>query len=477
MLHNERNFCPTCRIITTFKNEPFNCDNCNSTDLISNPNSSQEVFIAGSPLKLDEIAVNKLLAGGFGFLCGLAGTGKSTLILELNRLHPDLMEICATTGIAAVNLNAKTLHSTLKFFNYPSLENAWREGILHWQLRLVRANKKILLIDEGSMLGADMFDLIINAVDEINSDDTGKKLGVWVSGDLCQLPPIKDRKMNHDKNGDYIFKSDYWPRFAANTIKLEKVWRQDNIEFMKGINLVRGGNGKAAMEIFKTCGVHFSNKIDNDFQGTTLISKNDEVDRYNEKRLHTISSPLIRVCSVNRGTQAKDWQRLIPFELRLKVGALVMILSNNVPDFTFVNGDLGTIEKYDEKEETFSIKLKRTGHVVSIGRIKRQNLQEKEPEYQSGNFVSYSDFKTGHWIIGTIEYFPLRLAYASTIHKSQGLSLDSVQIDSHADFFGFPSMAYVSISRARTPDGLYLVGSAESIAAKVKVNKEVIKYV
>lgn len=494
-----RNFCYKCKL--KIADNSVHCPKCHNHDLIPTPMahvteiaefkvdtkqvSSQQSNISNIPqhttptskLELDQNAVDKLLNEPFGFLTGNAGTGKSTLILELNRMYPDLFEICATTGIAAVNLNAKTIHSTLKFFNYPSLEAAWREGLLHFNLRLVRARRKKLFLDEMSMMGADMFDLIMNAVDEINSDDTGKQLGVWISGDLCQLPAIKDKQFTHEKNGDYIFKSDYWDRFANNTVRLTKVWRQDNVEFMKGINLLRAGHGKAAMDIFKSCGVNFANEVDDNFPGTTLISKNVDVDSYNNKRLQQINSPLIRVCAINKGAQHKEWQRLIPFELRLKVGALVMILCNDVPAFSYVNGDLGIIEKYDPTTEAFHIKLQRTGQTAVIGRITRPNLQDNEPEYPTGNFVPYSDFKTGQWIIGTIEYFPLRLAYASTIHKSQGLSLDTVQIDSRAQFFGFPSMAYVSISRARTPQGLYLVGSPESIAAKVKVSKEVIKYV
>lgn len=107
----------------------------------------------------------------------------------------------------------------------------------------------------------------------------------------------------------------------------------------------------------------------------------------------------------------------------------------------------------------------------------RPNLSDDEPSYKTGNFQHYLDPMTGQWIIGTIRYFPLRLAYASTIHKSQGLSLDRVQIDTRDKFFSAPSMAYVAISRARTPEGLTLVGTPESIASKMIMSKEVIKYV
>lgn len=421
-------------------------------------------------IQLDENAVKALTEEKFGFLTGNAGTGKTTLISEVSRINPKLITICATTGIAAVNLNSRTVHSELKFFDLKSMENAWREQLLHKNLRLVRARTSNLLIDEASMLGAEQLDLIMNAVDEINSDGTGKQLGVWLSGDLCQLPPVNMR---------YVFKSDYWYPFQENTIKLTKVWRQDNVKFMEGVNLVRANKGIEAMEVFKSCGVNFVNKVDDNFEGTTLIPNNNDVDAYNEKRLRMVQAPIIRSPAKISGKSLPEWQRLIPVELRLKVGAYVMILANNTPDFDYVNGDCGWVEDYLENDDVFKVKLKRNGNIVRIPRIKRQNFQANEPEKYlfTPKFTPYIDFKTGDWVVGEISYHPLRLAYASTIHKSQGLSLDMVQINTTPPFFGYDSMGYVSISRARTPEGLFLVGKPEFIGRKITMNKEVMQYV
>lgn len=429
-----------------------------------------KVVVEESKLELDRNAVLKITSEKFGYLTGNAGTGKSTLIKEIDRLNPGLLTLCATTGIAAINCNSKTLHSTLKFFDTKSLENNYREQLLHMNLRKVRARSSKLVIDEASMLGAEQLDLICNAIDDVNQDDTGKQLGLWLMGDLLQLPPVKMK---------YVFKSDYWDRFGDNTIKLTKVWRQDNPQFLEGINLLRANKGLAAMEVFKSCGVTFLDKVNDDFEGTTLIPNNNDVDMYNDKRLRAISGTLIRSQAKIRGKEMNEWSRLIPGELRLKVGAYVMILSNDIPEFRFVNGDTGWIEDYNEDDDYFSVKLMRTNNIVQIRRIKRMNFYDKEPEKYmfTPKFQPYQDFKTGDWVIGEISYHPLRLAYASTIHKSQGLSLDMVQINTKPQFFGYDAMGYVSISRARTPEGLFLVGTPEAIGRKITMNKEVMKYV
>lgn len=481
-----RNFCPYCTEIVNLDKTPTWCETCRTTDLIPTPpqfitdikyfdsaDLNEKLEEPKSKLDLDKNAVNKLLNEDFGYLAGVAGSGKSTLITELDRLYPHLLEIVATTGIASVNLGTKTINSTLKYFDTKSLENAWQEQTLHFNLRLVRSRKQKLLIDEISMMDAEQLNLIVNAVDEINSDNTGKKLGLWITGDFLQLPPIRAK---------YAFHSDYWDRFANNTVRLTKVWRQDNLEFMRGINLIRENKGIQAMQVLQSCGVNFVDKVDDNFEGTTLIPKNDEVESYNLKRLNQIPGLPIRTMTKIYGKALPEWNKNIPVELRLKIGAYVMILANDIPEFNFVNGDCGIIEgftKNEEGKEVYSVRLKRNNTLVDIRRIERFNLSDKEPNSSmfTGNFRPYNDYKTGEWVIGKVSYHPLRLAYASTLHKSQGLSLDLVQIDTRHQFFGADSMGYVGISRARTPNGLYLVGKPETIGKKLHINKEVMKYV
>lgn len=419
------------------------------------------------------------------FITGKAGTGKSTLLRLEDEKNPNYIEKGSTTGIAAINCGGRTVNSLLKYFNTESLEQAYKSGRLHNRLRLIRIRKRVLGIDEVSMMDAKQLDIIITALDDIAQDDmtdpsrNGKihNLGLHLIGDFCQLPPV---------NAEFAFKSRYWDEyFAPNTIKLETIWRQDDEEFVNAINAMREGDGKKAVRLLKKSGVEFHSKLEANFAGTTLIPNNRDVDSYNNKRLGELTSSMIRIQPIRRGSQAKEWDRNskgewgIPFEQRFKLGSYVMILRNDTKNFEYVNGDCGEIVSWDANTKTFGIKLVRNNSIVYIRMYTQYNLQFEQPTEGQFNsmFHPYEDSLTGYWVTGSIEWMPLRLAWASTIHKSQGLSLDRVQIDSRPDFFGYSSMCYVAVSRARTPQGLVIVGNEIDFASKVKTNREVLKWI
>lgn len=419
------------------------------------------------------------------FITGKAGTGKSTLLRLEAEKNPGYIEKCSTTGIAAINCGGVTINSRLGFFNTESLQKAYESGRLHRRLRLIRARKRVLGIDEVSMMDAKQLDIIITALDDIAQDDMtdpsrfGKvhNLGLHLIGDFLQLPPV---------NAEFAFKSQYWKEyFEPNIINLQTIWRQDDEDFVNAINAMREGDGKKAVKLLKKSGVVFSSKLEANFIGTTLIPNNNDVDTYNNRRLSEINSPMIRIQPIRRGTQAKEWDKNskgiwgIPFEQRFKFGAYVMILRNETKNFDYVNGDCGEIISWNDKTKTFGIKLKRNNKVVYIGMYTQFNHQYEQPKEEQFNsmFLPYEDSLTGLWVTGSIEWMPLRLAWASTIHKSQGLSLDSVQIDSRPEFYGYPAMAYVAVSRARTPQGLVIVGNENDFAYKVRTNKEVLRWI
>lgn len=501
-----RNFCPKCMTENKPRNCTLYCLKCGNSDLIPKPEEfisfteeELDLIIGAIPLQalpeppklpkarigqISEIAefkeieeensapqidpeIYEKLQQPFAFVTGKAGSGKSTTIRLMAELDLKYIELTSTTGISAINLGGRTINSVLKYFNTKSLENIYRDGRLQWVLRKIRSTKRVLGIEEISMMAAEQLDLICAAVDEINNDRTGKELGIHIIGDLCQLPVVE---------GNPPFKADSWNRFEKNTIHLTKIWRQDNQDFVKAMNYARSGDGNSCVAQLIDCGVRFTSEIDNYFDGTTLISLNVGVDAFNEQRLRQLTAPMIRVNSIRKGLQLKEWEKLIPAELRFKIGAYVMILNNDLPTFNFVNGDCGYIRKYDKISDKFDVELVRNGKIVRIGRILRENLSDKRQ--LSPGFAPYSDRKgTGDWCVGNISYHPLRLAWASSIHKAQGLSLDKVQIDTRANFFSAPAMGYVSLSRARTSEGLILVGNPSEIAKKINTSKEVLKWI
>lgn len=431
------------------------------------------------------IEVRQKLHQPYVFITGKAGTGKSTLLRLEDEKRPDYIEKGSTTGIAAINCGGRTINSLLKYFNTESLEKSYASGKLHFHLRNIRLHKKVLGIDEASMLDAKQLDILITALDDIAQDDMdddsrqGKihNLGLHLWGDWCQLPPV---------NAEFAFKSRYWKEyFEPNIIKLETIWRQDNETFVEAINAMRAGDGKKAVKLLKKVGVTFTPNLDNHFNGTTLIPNNRDVDTYNNKRLSEVDSPLIRFAPIRRGSQAKEWDRNskgewgIPFEQRFKIGAYVMILRNDSKNFTYVNGDCGEIVSYNDTLKSFGVRLVRNNQVVYIGKYTQFNYQHEQPSEGQFNsmFHPYEDSLTGHWVTGSIEWIPLRLAYASTVHKAQGLTLDRIQVDSRPDFYGYPSMSYVAVSRCKTPEGLIIVGDESDFVNKVVTNKDVLRWI
>jgi len=417
-------------------------------------------------------------------LSGAAGTGKTFEVLRRCRENEDYGMLTATTGIAAVNLGAVTLNSALGYFDTASMQDAYLSGQIVRRLHDIAVERRWLIVDEKSMLDAVQLDILYRATEEVNRyRDVERPLGILTVGDFCQLPPIKAR---------FAFDADCWPRFAANSVRLDRVWRQDGGVFLEGLNFARAGRGVEAAEALTSAGVVWHQALDTSFDGTTILPKNDMVSRYNELGLAKVAGERITVTSRRWGQQRREWGESrtthewgIPPRTDFKIGAYVMVLSNDTPEFTYVNGDCGHVTGYSDDYGIpyFSVKLVRTGQTVRIGRIVRNVTTAEEPAGWNGRKVGALDpsycpeiHKVGKkrgWVIGQVEYFPLRLAYASTVHKSQGLTLDRCQIDVRDQFFGKPAMAYVALSRCRTAGGLRVVGSRERFVQQCKIDERV----
>jgi ATP-dependent DNA helicase PIF1 len=438
------------------------------------------------------------------FVTGSAGTGKTYEVQRRSAADPEGVTVAATTGIAAVNLGPEvtTVHSLLRFFDYKSLLNAYTNRTLQNNIRsLVKAGMRELIIDEISMFSAPAMDLLYNACREVALEEDLPPIKLTLVGDFCQLPPIADKDSPGTER--YAFEADCWrPHFSEHTTRLTKMWRQEHEDFVFALQAARRGAGEEALAHLQRAGVRFEKCLSDTFEGTTLCATNDVVDHYNKRRLYQLPGDNRRVMAVpstrwsldNR--ELSEW-RSIPDQFAFKPGAYVMILSNDCPSFNWVNGDCGTVIGTEGNQ--IVVRLKRNNKEVQIGKITRPLTTSRKPsDVLDANMIvvrnkgEYEDLirATGEpprqvvklcephpaWITGWVRYFPLRLAYATTVHKSQGLSLDAIQLDLSSSFLASPAMMYVALSRCRTPEGLVLVGSPEQVVAKTKVDPRVLEW-
>ncbi len=409
-------------------------------------------------------------------IIGRAGTGKSFMAKQWADEDSSCV-LTATTGIAATNLGAgTTINSLLWYEKTDDLEESYRKGKLLYRLTdLMKSGVRRIIIDEVSMLSGQQLDLICHGLDEANNAyfhssestlDVDSKLGLTLLGDALQLPPI-----DRDRKPTFFFEAAAWDRFAPNITHLTEIYRQADQDFIEALRLVRCGNGKAALEYFRPM-IHPT--LDNHYEGTTAMPHNLDVDRMNKIYLNSIDSPYIVFKSHLWGERTKEWSN-IPNKLYLKLGALVMILSNKKRDnislgeaqewgespFAYVNGDLGILTDADVESNTAYVKLYRTGEVVPVFVHRREyTTPMKNP----------GTGKIKRTLKGILNYVPIRVAHASTFHKLQGLTLDRVQVEFRKPFCGMPGMMYVALSRARSAEGLRLVGSSKLFVQRCTVD-------
>lgn len=418
------------------------------------------------------------------FICGCAGTGKTYGIKKAVATDPTYGVLSSTTGISAVNLGAITIHSLLRYSTTEVLKDHFLRGGLTRVMRDLARNYRRIIIDEISMSDGVQLDFWYRAAAEVNSrlPEGEPPLGITLVGDFAQLPPVKAK---------WAFEAECWPEFEQHTTRLDKVWRQDGGKFLDALNHTRSGNGFTARDLLTdAAGLGaWNTMVDQEFEGTTILSKNDQVGRFNAIALDRVKEKKFFVESRRWGKQQPEWGENfrthewgIPTRLELKVGAYVMVLAN-AADFSYVNGDCGWVREWNPDEGSVEVELvRRPGETITIPKIIREVSYRDKPDglgevdkqgEKSWNTTPHyrRDHKT--WVMGQVEYLPVRLAYSTTVHKSQSLTLDRVQVDFRDRFVGSPGMLYVALSRCRTLQGLRLVGHPDVFAQRCVVDEKV----
>ena len=411
------------------------------------------------------------------YLSGRAGTGKTTLIRERVEADSTYGIIGATTGISAVNIGATTLNSLLRYFDTKSLRDSFLQGHLTRTLHALAKKHRRLIVEEVSMMDGAQLDILYRAIAEANRYKETEPMGLMLVGDFAQLPPV---------NASWAFEAACWPEFARNTERLDKIWRQDDQMFITALNYARAGDGASAALILDQLGVQWHSQRDLDFDGTTIVPKNDMVNRHNGMVLDEMAGPYMTLLSKRWGQQRGEWgmnarthEWGIPPAVSLKEGAYVMCLAN-AGKLRYANGDCGHCVEIDPVTGCVEVELVRTGNVERVEPVVRdvvvydqqhagfRMVDEDEPRY-----IAEPHKRGDKYVVGQIQYSPVRLAWASTVHKSQGLTLDRAQLDFRDKFFHQPAMLYVGLSRVRTLAGLRLVGSREQFVKACRADVRV----
>ncbi len=377
------------------------------------------------------------------FLTGKAGTGKSTLIRHFRHTTKKKVVVLAPTGLAALNIHGQTIHS---FFRLPP-RMIQKKDIRRLNNTSMYMNVDTIIIDEASMVRADMLD-IIDTFLRINGRDRNRPFGgvqMVLVGDIYQLPPIlKNEEASYFRQfyeTPYFFSADVFNQAEFELREFEQIFRQKQQHFIEILNLIRSG------EVSGTDLHSLNLRVKPDAgQGKNLIlcPTNDAVDTINQSKLALIEEPQFMYKAEVEGDFPTEERALpVDMELRLKKGARVLFLKND-PAGRWVNGTLGTVSKLTE--DSIHITLDESGELVAVTPEVWENIRYQYDE-DTMNITTK--------VVGKMTQYPLRLAWAITIHKSQGMSFDNVVIDFRRSPFAH-GQTYVALSRARTLEGLSL---------------------
>lgn len=387
--------------------------------------------------------VSELVKSGFPitFVTGGAGTGKSTMIRWLVNEFQGSVLVAAPTGIAAINIEGKTLHSLCQ------LPPAWvvQDDIKEMPRRREIREAKLLIIDEISMVTANLLDGVSEFFRKNRRiDKPFGGLPVIMVGDMFQLPPVVDESQRDMYEQVYGTPKFFNAKCLADSpyygFELEKSYRQTDDEYISVLGDLREGRElKNAIKIFNSkCAVTAEPPV-----GAVWLSpRNAEVDHLNRRKLREIHA-VLRTYTGSISGQFKNDRLPSPMQLELKVGAQVMFTKNDLAK-QWVNGTIGRV--CELKDDIITVELGENGVVVDVCRS-----QWCDYRYQ-WNAKTHAIDRTE---IGNYTQFPLVMAWAMTVHKSQGKTIERVHLDLGAGAFE-TGQTYVALSRCRSISGLTL---------------------
>ena len=420
-------------------------------------NMAQQTFINQ---KLDFVEELVLYTDSHIFLTGKAGTGKTTFLKNLPLKTYKRMVVVAPTGVAAINAGGQTIHSFFQLPFGPQLpENALGKG---YNAKSVAAqyqklNKKkinlmrsldLLIIDEISMVRADVLDAIDAVLRRVRrSQKPFGGLQLLMIGDVHQLAPVAKPEewevLSPYYDTPYFFGSQVLKKAPYVCVELEHIYRQHDDDFISLLNKVR--NNQMDADCVRVLNSRFKpGFVPKDEEGyITLTTHNYQADQINDSKLAAIKEKTLTFKAEVHGTFPENTYPTKE-ELELKVGAQVMFVKNDsTPEKAFFNGKIGRLVGYDEKECTVTVES--DGERITVPKLKWQNM-----EYA----INAENQDIEEKEIGSFSQIPLRLAWAVTIHKSQGLTFDKVIVDAGQAFAH--GQVYVALSRCTSLEGLVL---------------------
>ena len=394
------------------------------------------------------------------FLTGKAGTGKTTFLKNLPLKTYKRMVVVAPTRVAAINAGGQTIHSFFQLPFVPQLpENASGKGYNAKTLaaQYQKLNKKkinlirsldLLIIDEISMVRADVLDAIDAVLRRVRrSQKPFGGLQLLMIGDVHQLAPVAKQEewevLSPYYDTPYFFGSQVLKKTPYVCVELEHIYRQHDMDFITLLNKVRHNEMDA--ECVALLNTRFKpGFVPKDDEGyITLTTHNYQADQINESKLVAIKEKSVVFKAEVHGNFPENTYPTKE-ELTLKIGAQVMFVKNDPnPEKAFYNGKIGRIVGFDEKEATVTVES--GGERITVPKLKWQNMEYTlNPENQE---IEENE-------IGSFTQIPLRLAWAVTIHKSQGLTFNKVIVDAGQAFAH--GQVYVALSRCTSLEGLVL---------------------